>query len=388
MRILIKFFAFFLHILIFGPLIITPVYNFPPTKPFSGDKIWNPYDNLEIDQWKKANFQVQSRAWGGITDGRNNTFDKVWKKYDELNYDFIGISDYQKINTVAKDSSGYIPIYEHGYNFWKTHQVNIGAKEVLWLDFPFFQTTNQKQFLINLQRGKTDILALAHPAFSLEGYSHSDLEKLTNYDLLEALNMQIFSLSHWDAALSAGRISYILANDDVHDIDDAFWYGRVATMVNTNSLKKSTLINALKEGKSYGLTPYTPNFDTHDKKIKRVKSIPYLLGVDVKTDTLIVVGSKGVKKIHFFGQNGTLKKTLENSDTGIYIIKEEDSYIRAIIDYGRDEKLYLNPVFRYSGEKPKNVPPATINWIKTSFSSLIFLIIFIFITFLIFRKWK
>ena len=261
----LKGFITFILFFFFLPFVVSPTYNFEEAKPFSGDKIWNPYYNMHPPTWKRCNFQLQSKAWGGITDGSNNTFEKVWDRYTDLNYDVIGISDYQKINTQAKDSNGYVPIYEHGYNIKKTHQVSIGAKEVCWLDFPVYQTTSHKQFLINLQRNKTDILAIVHPAFDLEGYSHEDLQKLSNYDLLEALNVQKYSISHWDAALSAGRIAYILANDDLHDIDDPYIYGRLITMINAKSAHQDDIIPALKNGNAMDF-PFTLPMATPTKK--------------------------------------------------------------------------------------------------------------------------
>jgi hypothetical protein len=337
---------------------------------------------------KGVTFRCRVGHGGGVTDGSNNTFDKVWSRYHDLGYDVIGISDYQKINTLAQDSSGFIPIYEHGYNFRKTHQVNIGAREVLWLDFPFYQTTSHKQFLINLQLPKTEVIALVHPAFSLEGYSHEDFRKLTSYDLLEALNMQIYSISHWDAALSAGRIAYILADDDVHDIDDPFWYGRVATIINAKSSSQEDILGALVAGNAYGFSPYTPDFDTHEKKTKRFKNLPVLQKVEVEGNTLKVVADSGVYKISFYGQNGELRKEVENQNHANYTLTPEDTYIRTVIDYDRDQVMYLNPVFRYSGDAPKKVAPATINWTKSILFNLLAWVIFLSLVILIWKKWS
>jgi hypothetical protein len=227
-----------------------------------------------------------------------------------------------------------------------------------------------------------------HPAFSLEGYSHSNLQKLTNYDLLEALNMQIFSISHWDAALSAGRRAYIIANDDVHNIDDAFWYGRVATIINSPSNSQKDILKSLKEGKAYGITPYTPDFDTHEKKVARVQSLPYLKTVEVIGKRLIISADSTVKSFRFYGQDGQLKKTVENLDSAYYDFKSDDSYIRTEIDYGGDQILYLNPVFRYSGEHPKTIEPAKINWYKTLILNALALILFILIIIVIKKKWN
>jgi hypothetical protein len=382
-----KGFVILILTLFFLPFIITPAYDFPDARPFSGDKIWNPYQNIDTNHWQRANFQVQSRAWGGVTDGSNNTFDKVWNTYRELGYSVIGISDYMKINKMAEDSSGYIPIYEHGYNIRKTHQVSIGAKEVTWLDFVFYQTVNHKQFLINLQRDKTEILALVHPAFSLEGYSKDDLRKLTNYDLIEPLNQQKYSFAHWDAALSAGNPVYLLADDDVHDIDDPLWYGRIVTYINSPDNSAKNIIAALKNGKAYGYSPYTPDGDTKEKKVKRFKNLHELKEVKVKGDTLFVRADPGIYEIRFIGQNGKTLKKINNQNSGYYVFKPSDTYVRTEIDYKRDEVMYLNPVIRYSGDKPAKRPVAKVNLLKTIIYNLFFGLLYIFIIYLIVKKW-
>lgn len=374
--------------LFFIPLIISPVYNFPIPQTFKGEKLYNPYLMMNPNIWKKGNFQVQLRAWGGLTDGRTNTFDKVWNTYNDLGYDIIGISDYQKINYSAEDSTGFIPIYEHGYNIAKTHQVSIGAKKVLWLDFPLLQTLNQKQFLINLQRNNTEILALVHPAFSFEGYNHKDLSMLTNYDLIEALNMQILSLSNWDAALSSGHAAFILADDDVHNIEDPLWYGRIATIINSKTVNRKDILNALKTGNSYGITLLTPDNDSQKAKVERVKNIPFLRKVILNSNQIFVKADSGVKEIKFIGQNGITLKTIVNCDSAFYTIKPTDTYVRIEIDYGRGQKMFLNPIFRYSGNDPFKQKIATINWLKTISFNTLFLILFILILLIINKLWK
>lgn len=125
-----------------------PVYIFPEPKPFSGDKIYNPYTAIDSTGWKKANFHLHTHQWGGITNGRKNYEFAIDTMYHYLNYDIIGISDYQYINLYNKNEQGFVPVYEHGYMPRKTHQLVIGAKKVFWLDYAFPQTLNNKQYVI------------------------------------------------------------------------------------------------------------------------------------------------------------------------------------------------------------------------------------------------
>jgi len=383
-----KYFIGLIFILFSLPFIISPVYDFPKPKPFSGDKIWNPYQDIDTNNWRKGNFQIQALAWGGYTDGSNNPTDSVFAIYNRLGYDIIGISDYQKINTYYKGNPDYIPIYEHGFNARKTHQVSIGMKDdfVLWLDFPFYQTTSQKQFIINLLRPHTEILALVHPDFSLEGYSHENLSYLTNYDLLEALNHQRFSISHWDAVLSSGHAKYILANDDAHDIRNPFLVGVVSTYINAATTNREDIIASMKAGKTYGFVPYTPDNDDYTKKAKRAKKLPLLKEARLQGNRFSVRVDGKPKFIRFVGQNGEIKKEVKNSNIAFYDFKDDDTYIRTRVDYGRTEFMLLNPIFRYDGSNPVKEEIATISWWKTILYRGLYLAFFIFIMRRIFRK--
>jgi len=393
LKLIAKIIAYIIGIYLFIglvlPITISPVYNFPEPKVFSGDKIYNPYKNIEFKRknWLKGNFQVQSRAWGGITDGEQNTNDKVLARYQDLKYDIIGISDYQKINYSNKDDSLFIPIYEHGYNVKKTHQVLIGSNKVLWFEYPLYQTLDNKQFILDLLRDDNKIIALAHPQFSLVGYSTEDVKYLTNYDLLEALNHQRFSFPQWDSALSAGKISYILADDDTHDIDNPYLVGRLGTMIYCENPSADNVIKVLKQGKTYGYSVYTPNNDTFEGKMKRLKDFHYLHYLKLENDTIKIKVDETPKKIVFIGQGGEIKKTVKNSSETSYKFKENDTYIRTEVYYRANDEdaMFLNPVFRYSGEKPvKEI--AIINWTKTIlYRGLAILVIFTIMFFIIKR---
>ena len=171
--------------------------------PFKGDKIFNPYQGVDSNYWRKSNFQVQSAAWFGITDGSENSNQAIDSFYNYLDYDVIGISDYMKINEYKKDIDPYIPLYEHGYNIWKRHQVCLGADKVNWHDYVFHQSIHHKQDIINRLRDEAELIIIAHPNYE-GGYKARDFRYLTNYDGIEILNYFRQSIEHWDTALSVG----------------------------------------------------------------------------------------------------------------------------------------------------------------------------------------
>ena len=75
-----------------------PIYDFSEPQEFTGSKLYNPYKNMDNEFWRKYNFQVQSKAWGGVTDGRKNTNELIDSVYRELGFDYVATSDYMKIN--------------------------------------------------------------------------------------------------------------------------------------------------------------------------------------------------------------------------------------------------------------------------------------------------
>jgi hypothetical protein len=369
---------------------IAPVYKFPEYEAFSGNKIFNPYAKMDSTAWKKGNFQVQSRAWLGLTSGRNNLNPAIFNVYQQLGYNIIAISDYMKINRYGEDKEGYVPTYEHGYGIRKTHQVCIGANKVNWIDYPFYQNIHHKQHILNVLRRNNEIVTLAHPDLR-DGYLLEDMQQLTNYDLIEVLNEIRFSLKHWDAALSAGHAKFILANDDAHDIYDPSEVGRICTYINTPTLEADDIISALKGGNAFGADIAMEQGDNFLDKAQNHKTIPVLNSVKVQGDTLTVAVSERAEKFSFIGQNGVVAATVSDTSTASYVIKPGDTYIRTEILFSNKNKFYLNPVFRYSGNKPSQQPTATIDHVKTYVQrgvALIIVIILIIISNQLFKLRK
>jgi len=382
--------CFFLGLLTLEVLIyfLAPVYHFPNPKPFSGDKIYNPYDGMDSTQWRKVNFHFHVHAWAGLTNGRNNTVAEFWKTYKMLGYDVPCISDYQRINVFNKDSSFYIPAYEHGFGVRKKHQLLIGAKKVLWLDYSIYQNLNQKQHILNLLHDQNELVAIAHPDWE-GGYSLRDMKYLSNYDLIEVLDNNWRSVPQWDAALSSGHPVFIVGDDDAHNIQDPYQIGRCCTFINSPLLRSADLLKALKQGKAFGADIYMSNGENFAQKAERAHEIPVLTAVELRSDTLRITTNKIAKQVTFIGQNGKPKKIVQNILTAWYKIRPEDTYIRTEVIFPnrfgyKGTVFYLNPVFRYNGVQPVNSLQAKTDipqtWILRllSIPSLIILILLVF----------
>ena len=365
--------------------LLAPIYEFSEPKAFEGKKLYNPYEGMDSTQWRRYNFQVQSKAWGGITDGRKNTNHLIDSVYKELGFDHVATSDYQKINYYGSDKSSYIPTYEHGYNMFKTHQVCIGAKQVLWTDLILFQTVSMKQWIIDLLDRDCEIVVLAHPLLR-HGYSVEEMQYLTNYEMMEVLNNLRISTDHWDAALSSGQLVWLMGNDDAHDVLHPNDVGRKFTMINSPTLNKEDIIKNLKIGKSYGVDFY-PKMDVPiEERIERIKYTPVVQSVKLKGDTLFVAIDKKANEIEFIGQHGIIRHTALDTNQAVYLVQEDDSYIRTVFRFPDGSSVYLNPIIRDDGDFPASTRTAKVNQTATLGLRIAYFLIALTIVYLYTRR--
>ncbi|HOI31924.1 MAG TPA: hypothetical protein PLC47_04095, partial [Bacteroidales bacterium] len=86
------------------------------------------------------------------------------------------------------------------------------------------------------------------------------------------------------------------------------------------------------------------------EKFERSKHIPYLVSAKLNLDTLIVVVSKQADSLSFIGQNGLKLHNISNTESGTYIIKESDTYVRTEIYFDDGSVMYLNPITRHKDQ--------------------------------------
>lgn len=345
------------------PYLFCPIYEFPEPKLFSGESWYNPYQDSP-GAWLKANFQVQSYTWLGLTAGQDKTADVV-AVYKNMDYDIVTVSDYQYINRFKGMDFDYLPVYEHGYNAGKKHQVVIGATDVEWLDYFFWQNRHHKQHILQLLKRNDPFVALAHAGL-MSAYSKTDLARLTDYDAIEVLNHFGNCVNLWDVALSAGKQAWIIGNDDSHKISDPGQTGVCWTMIDGTSTQNNDVIDALKSGRMYGVTG------------KNGKNDILLERVAVENNRLSVSCTGTVNKIRFIGQGGIELKAATDTTAAQIDLKPDYHYVRTEIS-GPNNTLYLNPVIRTNGilEKAKS---ATIDFTGTWIQRTAFIFIFLLFT--------
>ena len=365
--------------------VVNPKYDFPEPEPFHGDRIYNPYQGIDSTKWEKGNFHVHTRAYYGVTNGKINSNKFLDSLYRYFGYSIIGISDYQKINRYESRNNWFVPEYEHGYTYYKTHQLVLNASKVSWLDYIFYQTLNNKQFIINqLKKDPNVVLTIPHP-FLRQAYTNEEFRRLSNYNCLEICNNERVATVFYDVILSAGRPVFLMADDDAHNLTKINEGIHSFNLINTD-LMKDSILKAIKTGRVIGVNFNISTFKTNEEKKTALEKLPGILFLTLVKDTILVRLSKVVKSIKFIGQNGVEMKRTTNSSEGSYSFKKEDTYIRTEIECNDGTIYYLNPFFRYDGKQLTYYTPV-YNFVKTWTWRLLTIIVLLSMIFII-RKAK
>ncbi len=321
-----------LLLLLAAPYFLIPHYRFPEQKAFEGSAWYNPYAT-GVQTVKKLSFHIHSHAWGGVTDGRSDArlIDSVYRSYG---YDGVSLSNYFHIDTLQfSDSAHFIPCYEQGYSIQKSHRLVVGASAVQWFDVVTPQTVSIKQFIFRLLHPTCDVLVMAHPAFGRPSYTIDNARELCDYDCMEVLNHYRNSLQHWDAALSAGRPAWLIANDDSHNARDDHETGVRWTLVCSPSTTRGEVCSALKRGAAFGV------IGSHGQCDVQIQSI------NVINDSLFLSCAQPFRRCRAVGQDGRLLSQESNSRTLSIALHPNDHYCRLEIE-GDSSTVFTNPVIR------------------------------------------
>jgi hypothetical protein len=346
----------------------TEVYNFSPTYPFSGKKIYNPYSD-GISTLRKSNFHAHSKSWGGFTNGAD-PIDSVVDHYLKVGYDLVGLSNYHKISKgkYARDNI-YVPIYEHGLNIEKAHYLAINTKKVSYFDVPLFHTNHTKQFVLNQLTQFADIICVAHPGIR-NGHSPTSLQKLSNYSHLELINGSKIASIHWDSVLSAGKPIWTLSNDDIHNLKEKK-FAQSWTAVIAPEKSSESIINALKSGSSFAV------IENNLIRNKHTFALPIPSKITIDESVLHIKFQDVVDSVVLIGQSGKVKLRLTNVKDVYYSIAGDDTYIRGEFR-NSGATVYSNPIFRWNQLADlKNNSSASVNfWGTLSFRILVLLLWF------------
>lgn len=326
---------------------VSVVYDFAEPKPFSGEDIFNPYTNFDKNiGWSRANFHTHTRVEGLLNECEYSP-EQTIEAYEPYGYEVITLSNHNKI---TPHPTADTRVYEHGYNLAKFHKLVFGAEKVWRFDnllpiFPF-----QKQMQLDRLAAQSDIVVLNHP---LRTHTMTDgqLSKIGGYDIIELDSGKSTENEYWDAALSAGRYSFGVANDDLHHPERSHAIAVRSNMLCTPSSEYSDICRTLLSGCFYAMR--TPDYGggKWDVKAEKNRSIPYVNNIGV-TDCgeIFVTLSNVADSIKVTGQNHTTLAVIENADSLGYAMLPADSYGRFTAYFSDGEVIYTNPFARYDAE--------------------------------------
>ena len=319
-------------------------YYFYTTSSFAGDSLYNPYQDLNLRKSNIANFHAHAK--NGILNGKGDPED-IRKQYKKISVDIAGVSQYNRLQKTIIDKDDSIFIYEHGFNFGKTHQLVIGAHNVVTKDYLFFQTIHNKQEILEKIASDTqNVIALTHPDLGY-GYNKDDIKYLHYYDLMEVLSPYANSIAYWDTALSNGRPIFAIGNDDAHNVFDRNELGRFVNIVFCDALVTNPIINALRKGQSAVVWLKQMTNETIEQKLKKINYAKTILAsVQTNQDTIRLKFGKTIDKLDVMVDNGLLYRSLSKDSSFTVKVLPEHSYIRfeALLTDG--SKVILNPIFR------------------------------------------
>ena len=322
------------------------VYNFQKPTPFSGNDIFNPYRNLDTAHcWKRANFHTHTRV-DGLLNECNYTPEQTLEFYDQLGYDIVTFSNHNALTSHPTDSSLQVNLYEHGYNLCKFHKLVFGSSRVWHFDnlLPIF--TSQKQFQIEQLKQQGDIIVLNHP-LRTNSLSNNQLEKIGGYNIIELDSGKSTENSYWDAALSAGRYSFGIANDDLHHPDRTRAIAIRCNLLCTPTAEYNDIRTTLLDGCYYSMR--VPDYGDGDWEQKREQNrhLPYIRNIGLNDNNIFITLSEAADSIKVTGQGHRTLAVAYNTDSLGYAMAPTESYGRFTAYFADGEVIYSNPFARY-----------------------------------------
>ena len=356
---------------------VSPVYDFTDPRPFSGSAIYNPYRNLDtLNGWKRSNFHVHTRV-----DGIFNECDK-WpgEVYDDLRrfgYDIVTFSNHNCLTAHPFDTALQVNVYEHGYNLFKYHKLVFGSQKVNRFDHLLPVFTFQKQFQLDLLSKDSDFIQMNHP-LRTEGTSKKHMERLEGYQIMELDSGKSTENEYWDWALSAGKYSHALANDDLHDPDRSSKIAVRCSFLNCQSASYEDICNTLMNGCYYSMR--VPDYGNGDWDIKYAKNmdLPSIEDIGMEDETIYMLLSEAADSIKVTGQGHTTLAIARDTCGISYTMKDSDPYARMTAYFPEGEVIYTNVFARYDpavADSPFAYPSHKVNILLTILYNLMLVLL-------------
>jgi len=350
-----------------------PFYTFKQPEQFTGKLIYNPYSHISNKIQKDFSFQMNAHHFADVL--LNGKFRINLKHNDSIVYapQSMDVSNFQFIRQFIDSRGDFLNIYRHGYGITNDQQLCIGARKVVWTDYPFFQNLRHKQDIIDRLLRSSRLVALSDPSIS---YSEKELKYLSGYQLMEFTNVQEESVNSWDLALSNGhRVNLMLSNIE--------FKGLIINelMLHSNHLFTKTdspdaVIQALDQGSFFSLTrPAT----LENSITIRLKS------ASVERDTFFVLVEPLAASFRFIGQDGKLLQKTDSTDLAAYPIQDSDSYVRTEITFYDGSVIFLNPLSRQKDPEQERQKLYTFNATHTALMRGVYIVLIMLLLQIIYR---
>ncbi len=332
-----------------APIAAVPSYEFPPPQPFVGPSWHNPYSRWD-GPYRKVNLHAHSVAWGGLTAGEASP-EEMAARYAEAGFEALALSNYHQVTTLERPPLPMLRAYEHGINLTKAHRLVLGSSDTVALDFPV-STRSMRQWMLNVLGSRAALVGLNHPSLR-GGHGCADVAALTGFQLFEVHNPYATSHLEWDCALSAGRLAWVVGNDDAHTARDES-IGIAWNMVGTRELTEAAIFDALGAGRSYAVRGTNGRMDVELREL--TEDQPGLFRIQLS----------GKARIEWW-MDGTLREAHDDTDgSWIQVPGDAGHYVRVVVRTPNTE-LVFNPIIRQGAW---SAPVATIDWFVTGGSWL------------------
>ncbi len=341
---LLWLFLVFVTALAIGQFGVHPTYDFPSPEPFHGDRWYNPYAT-PASMRLRACFHAHATGWGGTTNASNSN-SEVHAAYRKLGYQVVGISNYQSIRPQVDEDTVFLPVYEHGFGLGQQHQTVIGAPGVLWFDYLFGQNLHQMQHVIDLLRDQGAFVIANHPNKS-QGYSEEDLGLLSGVRGVEIRSRFAKAVEYWDAALTAGKPLWGFCSDDSHDLSRPWHIASGWVEIDVTEPTPDAVRDALELGRFTSIWA-------------KSRGAPNgLRSLVIEGDVLKLSLVRKADWIRVVRNDGAISEIVRAKHELEIPLHPEDTYVRIHVNTANTD-LFLNPVFRYSGEDPFMVAQASV----------------------------
>ncbi len=351
---------------------LSPIYNFPEPRPFSGPDIYNPYADIDTTElWRRANFHTHTRVEGALNECEYWP-EEVAAEYLKYGYDIVTFSNHNEITPRPTLSGETVSLYEHGYNLFKSHNLVFGADEVCRYDMLLPLGVSQRQFMLDLLCRDADMVQINHP-LRTTATSDEHMRLLEGYTLLELDSGHSTENEYWDVALSAGHYVLGVANDDLHFPDRSRCIAMRSNFLATPTLAYNDIVNTLRRGAFYAMR--TPDYGEGDwlEKERRNNALPVVTAIGLRGDEVYIELSSKADSIKFIGQNHRVIHKSLNSNRASMVLAEGEPYVRITAYLPEGEVIYTNPFARYdsaTAESPRRECGHTVNWLYTLLFSL------------------